>query len=742
MQFLLACIILSFAESDPTGMLVGRIEDASTKEPLAYANVILKGTMLGGATNASGYFKVGRIPAGEYVAVASCIGYEPAEIHVRVEAGDTVHIRLSLQSKELIGEHIVISATRKEQTALMAPASVSVITANDLTAANVKTFDQAIESSTGLQVVHSSPSNVQSVSIRGASETAGGGTGNRVLLLIDGRPAISPESGGALWNLVPTTAVERVEIVKGAYSSLYGSSAMGGVINVITKQPSDVTETIIRSSIGFYDRAPAYTGYTRQGWTNDFTVGHSRHLGRTAWLIDVARKESQGHKENSAYEMYHLYSKTSTDLGLGRRLQWSVNYNRIANDAPATWLSFLQPYDVAEYKKDDTQLRREFNTDVYYDVLRSAHMKYSTRFYFYRNDSRYDFNADPDNDSTNVNTGNQIIDRERIIANRFGNVTQIDLHLGERHYLISGWEGQFDAIHAVPEEYLYGKRQATNLAAYAQDEIRLSERWTSTFGIRYDFNKIIDGYSEGNVSPKAAFVYRIRDTWSVRALFAQAFRTPSIAERYIQFEQGGGLRFQQNPNLKAERLYLSAEIGTKFDVSNHLQFDVSLYHNRYRNLIFYHQLSGPPNPLLFEIRNLNRALIQGFECDLRFKWDSWLRVAVGYAYLDARDRSSNRTDDNLPYKAKHTASIQAGLTYRHLSLDVNARHRSAIKEVFIYAGSEPAAYTVVNARAGYSFGSHRIYVACQNITHQQYEEIERYRMPGRTFSLGLELHFK
>ncbi|MCB0627341.1 MAG: TonB-dependent receptor plug domain-containing protein, partial [Saprospiraceae bacterium] len=78
---------------------------------------------------------------------------------------------------------------------------------------------------------------VQAFSIRGASEVAGGGIGNRVLLLIDGRPALSPESGGALWNLVPLNSVERIEVVKGAYSSLYGSSAMGGVINVITHKP-------------------------------------------------------------------------------------------------------------------------------------------------------------------------------------------------------------------------------------------------------------------------------------------------------------------------------------------------------------------------------------------------------------------------------------------------------------------------------------------------------------------------
>src|SRR5690606_5531639 len=117
----------------------------------------------------------------------------------------------------------------------------------------VYSFENAFQNMNGVVVTRSSGSNVQSLSIRGASEVAGGGIGNRVLLLLDGRPAITPESGGALWNLVPLGAVERAEVIKGAYSSLFGSSAMGGVVNLITRQPDTAARTEVSAHSGFYE---------------------------------------------------------------------------------------------------------------------------------------------------------------------------------------------------------------------------------------------------------------------------------------------------------------------------------------------------------------------------------------------------------------------------------------------------------------------------------------------------------
>jgi outer membrane receptor for ferrienterochelin and colicin len=148
-----------------------------------------------------------------------------------------------MQPEVYLTDEVVVSASRKTQSLSLAPASVGIVDRVDLQQNGIRSFDDAFHNINGIQVTRSSGSNVQALSIRGASEIAGGGIGNRVLLLLDGRPAITPESGGALWNLVPLGAIERIEVIKGAYSSLFGSSAMGGVINVITRIPDSVPHT-------------------------------------------------------------------------------------------------------------------------------------------------------------------------------------------------------------------------------------------------------------------------------------------------------------------------------------------------------------------------------------------------------------------------------------------------------------------------------------------------------------------
>src|SRR6185436_383075 len=108
------------------------------------------------------------------------------------------------------------------------------------------------------------------------------------------------------------------------------------------------------------------------------------------------------------------YGKILYDFSPNRNIQVSAMYSDIFNDTPATWLSSQRPYAVAEYRKDDTQHRREWNADLQYVAFAQAHVKYSSRFYYYAAVSDFVFNGDPDNDSTNINIGKQFIDREKV----------------------------------------------------------------------------------------------------------------------------------------------------------------------------------------------------------------------------------------------------------------------------------------------------------------------------------------
>ncbi len=716
--------------------LSGKVVDAGSGEGLSYVNITFRDAPRHSTTSdQQGSFSIHGLTARSYPLVFSMIGYQSVLLDSVTTSDVPLHIIMHPEAY-LTGE-VVVSASRKSQSLNLAPASVGLITRSQLRQAGSATFEDAFNSMNGIQVTRSSGSNVQAFSIRGASEVAGGGIGNRVLMLLDGRPAITPESGGALWNLVPTGAIERVEVIKGAYSSLFGSSAMGGIVNVITRIPDSTSSTQAHVHYGRYDQAPAFTGYNLTGSYYGADLTHSHRQRKWSYVLNAATKINDGHRENSAFEMYNGYGKLKYEFSPNRSLQVSAMYNDIFNDTPATWLSTRQAYSVADFRKDDTQHRREWNADLHYVAFAHSRVKYSTRFYYYAALSDYVFNGDIANDSTNVNLGRQFIDTEKVIVNRLGHTTQVDFSAGDHHYFIGGIELQKDYIDGRPDTILYGVHHAWNAGIFIQDQITMGPRWTLTAGVRYDYYRITGTFMEGNINPKIAAVYQASKKISLRTLVARAYRNPSIAERYTRFEQGGGLRFSTSPLLRAEKLTLSAEVGAKLHLTR-LKVDAALFYNQYKDLISYRQLPSPGGEFLFEVINLNKSIMQGFEISAEYQPFTQLQLQSGYTYLDAKDASDNRLNDVLPYKSKHTTYFNILLHHNKIHLMLQARSRSRIDEVFIYPGSEPDGYLLYNARLSVAMSSSfSMYFRVDNITDVQYEEIERYRMQGRSFTVGM-----
>ena len=605
----------------------GHVVDASSGEGLAYVNIHLDNSTAGTTSGQKGNFRIEVLTGNTTGITFSMIGFQSVHLENLSQESDPLFIEMKPDIYQT--DEIVISASRKTQSLSLAPASVGIVTRENLAELSIRSFDDAFHNINGIQVTRSSGSNVQALSIRGASEVAGGGIGNRVLLLLDGRPAITPESGGAIWNLVPLGAIERIEVIKGAYSSLFGSSAMGGIINVITRAADTMPHTDLQVNYGFYDKAPEFTEYNTQGSFFGADLTNSGKKGKWSHVLNAAGKKNEGHREKTSFRTYNFFGKAKYDFSPNRSLQVSGMYSDIFNDTPATWLRTTRPFHVADYRKDDTQHRREWNADLHYVAFAHASIKYSTRFYYYSNVSDYVFNDDPGNDSTNVNIGKQFIDEEKIIVHRLGNATQMDFSLGKNNYLLGGIELQSDLVDGRPDTVLYGKHKAWNIGAFIQDQISLGDHLIVTAGLRVDQYKIIGTFTEANISPKIAAVYHLSNKIAFRTLLARAFRNPSIAERYIKFEQGGGLSFQPNPLLRAEKLTLSAEFGAKIGIGHKLKFDGAIFYNRYKDLISYRQLSIPGQALVFEVINLNKAIMQGFEVSVDHTTFNWLKLSAG-----------------------------------------------------------------------------------------------------------------
>ncbi len=731
------------SQSAAPGSIEGVVRDAESGDLLPLVNIHLADTLIGTSTEFDGTFELAGLKPGKHTLLASYVGYKEQRLeNVEVQDGKSTVVDIALEPAAVIADEVVVTATLRPQAVKLTPASIGVVTSKQIRERNIITFDQAFDEVPGVVVTRSSGANVQAFSIRGASEVAGGGIGNRVLLLIDGRPAISPESGGALWNLVPINSIERIEVVKGAYSSLYGSSAMGGVINVITRKPHPEPEMRLHVNYGFFNRAPASTGYTAFNDFHTIEGSYSRRTGKFAYLLDGGWKANDGHREKSGFDLYNFYGKASWQFSNNRFLQVSGNVNRIKNDTPATWFSTRQAYSVAPFRRDDYQDRRELNTDLYYYALPNSRVKYSSRFYYYHNYSRFTFDDDPGNDSTNVNFGKQLVAESSVRTQRLGNVSQLDLYTRSGHYLIAGTDAKWDHVVGLPDTVLYGRHQALSLGVYVQDEITFSEKLIATVGARFDHYNILGESVENNFSPKLAMAFNARKGLSFRMLLAQAFRNPAIAERFIKFEQGGGLRFRPNPNLRSEKLALSVEVGAKVDVAPGASLDAALFYNRYNNLISFQQLSQPLEPLLYEVINLKAAVMQGLELSYQHRLKDFLILNLGYTFLDARDVSEGRLNDELAYKVRHTFSASATAYRGPVTFNVNCRYRSRIEEVFIYPGNEPDAAFITNAKFDVKIADHySCYFAVDNIGNEQYEELERYRMPGRSYTAGAVLRF-
>ncbi len=733
------------ADATPApGAITGHVTDVTTGEALSFCNVVLDSIGRGTVTDTHGHFVLYLVPAGRYTLIVSRIGHATVRReNVTVIPGDTTRVAVQMQPVVLKSDPIVVTASRVEQTARMAPASVSVVDSDELAHRAPATFDQAIEQVPGLNAFRSTGGiSVQSISIRGSSDVAGGGVGNRVLLLIDGRPALTSDTGGAFWSLVPVAFIDHVEVVKGAFSSLYGSTAMGGVINVITRRPDYSSAGNLQMKLGFFEKSPPDIRYTDNTLLqSEMLLDYSGKRKSVSYLFSASRKQSDGYAENTAYTFYDVYGKLLWDISTERKLELTLGGGNADNDYPHAWLNSAQPLEVRAPYADDTQKKRYGSADLLYWGLSGDNIKYSMRAYYSRNEQRSYFNQDDPNMEI---PGNEPYGQQTSIdGDKVGNILQLDARIGERNHIVTGFDFQLDHVDSAPDTVLYGNRQINNYALFAQDDITLTRSLAATIGARYDWNHLVGVRTLEQFSPKVAMVWTAAPKLAFRALYGQAFRAPTIAELYLQRELGGGIDFVPNPSLGPEHLRNSYEIGVRWSPKPIFDFDMSGFRYEYEDMIYWEEISQElgVSYTVYQVRNLNSAILQGVETTLKSRVGI-LSLTANYTYLDARDTSPGRTDDYLTYRPKDSASLGADVAWTRWSFHADGRYRSKIDEVYLYPRQAPDAFWVFNAGAQCQLGgTWRLSVKLNNAFNAAYEELARYRMPGRNWLFGVAIAF-
>ncbi|WP_312953721.1 catecholate siderophore receptor CirA [Atlantibacter hermannii] len=537
-------------------------------------------------------------------------------------------------------ETMVVSASATEQNLKDAPASISVITQQDLQRKPVQNLKEVLKEVPGVQLTNEGD-NRQGVSIRGLSSSY-------TLILVDGkrvnsRNAVFRHNDFDL-NWIPVDAIERIEVVRGPMSSLYGSDALGGVVNIITRK----------------------VGKSWHGtFTADTTVQEHRDRGDT-WngqfftsgpLIDdvlgvkvsgnLAKREKDAQQQSSTGETPRIEGFTNRNANV--EFNWTPNQD---HDFDFAYGRDRQDRDSDSLAKD--RLDREtwaIGHHGRWDLGNSE-----LRFYGEKID-----NNDPGSTST-ITSESNTLDGKYVLP--IGAINQL---------LTFGGEYRHDSL-TDPVNLTGGtssKTSANQYALFLEDEWRIIDPLAFTAGLRMDDHETYGDHW----SPRAYLVYNATDTLTIKGGWSTAFKAPSLLQLSPDWTTGscrGACEIVGSADLKPETsesyeigLYYAGEEGwldgvtasvTTFqnDIDDMINIDRTPNRNlapTYRNFVGFNR-DGEP---VFRYYNVNKARIRGVETELKVPFNDQWKLTLNYTYNDGRDLSAgdNKPLSSLPF---HTAN--------------------------------------------------------------------------------------
>lgn len=681
--FAIAMLLLckSFSAYTQTATVKGKVTDVDTKEPLIGVNIILD-TKAGTTSDISGKYSL-QLKPGDYIITFKFIGYRPEVKEIHLEEGE-VHVMDILMKVEVhtINE-IVISAGKFEQKLSDVTVSLEVIKPARIESMNTSNLDDAINHVPGVDISGEQPS------IRGGSGYSYG-AGSRVLVLVDDLPMLSPASGDPKWDFLPVENISQIEILKGASSALFGSSALNGVINVRTAFPENYPVTKISSSTGIYmqpERKELVWNNNSPKLFTSCNLLHSRKIGNFDLVFGSQLMGDAGYREKE----FEKHGRVNTNLRYrfkkaeGLSVGVNANYMYLDKMDFFLWKSADSAYKQNLNALSDVEGTR-VNVDPYVSFFSKNGHKFNlrTRYYHEEYKNLYDLGK-----------------------NSFSDMYYSDLQyqkfIKDNVNLTAGTTVQYAEVKAN----LFGNHYSSNVGFYAQGDKKIKKLSISA-GMRAEYSQVdsTQTVSQFDLKYKGDTIefpffpvarigvnYQAAGFTFIRASYGQGYRFPSIAEMYTSTSIGG-LNIFPNNTLKPE-LGESVEVGVKqgLKISNWSGYlDVAGFYTKYQNMIEYtfgiykppkRRFPKFPDDCGFKSINIGNAEITGV--DVTFAGEGKLftvpaTILVGYTYTNPYDLnggsdSTKSTDaEILKYRYYHSAKGDLELSY----------HRIVVGFSFIY----------------------------------------------------------
>ena len=528
--------------------IVGHILDKNTKEHLPYITVALKGTTIGTVTDATGHYFLKNLPEGEFMLEVSSIGYKTVTRKVVLKKGKTLEEDFEIEEDAVALDGVVVSANRSETTRRLAPTLVNVVDLKLFEQTNSTTLAQGLSFQPGVRVESNCQNcGFQQVRINGLD-------GPYTQILLDSRPIFSALSGVYGIEQIPASMIERVEVMRGGGSALFGSSAIAGTINIITKEPIRNSGMLSHTLTGIGGNAfDNSTSLNASLVTDDqraglYIFGQNRH------------RAAYDHDDDGYSEIPKLHGQT---VGFRSYLKTSL-YSKLT----------FEYHHMEEFRRGGDLLNRPPHEANIAEQVEHSINGGGLKFDYFSPDEKHRFN---------VFASAQHIDRNSYYGggqdpNAYGKTNDLNWMAGSQYIysfgkcifmpsdLTVGIEFNQDKL----KDNMWGYNRQVNQtvkigSAFLQNEWK-NDKWGILIGGRLDKHNLIDNII---FSPRANLRFNPTEDINFRLSYSSGFRAPQAFDEDLHIENVGGsvAMIQLSDNLKEER---SQSLSASADVYQRL----------------------------------------------------------------------------------------------------------------------------------------------------------------------------
>lgn len=608
-------------------------------------------------------------------------------------------------AQEFLLDQIVVTATRTPVKEFEANANINVITREDLERNHYADLTEALQTVPGVTVTRygagAGYEQSEGILINGSS---------RIVVLIDGTRANmngSEFSVFAFGAFKALDTVERIEVLKGSASTLYGSDAKGGVINIITKKAPEKQRTTLSALTGSYDK-------------EQYRLNHEGSSGEYSWILGVQKDKSGDYKDAHNLKIPSHVDADTINLKLHRKIgensDLTLAYDKYTADYMYSGTNFglsQRHYGTA----DNYNWRAIYNTQVA--------DKESNQFALY---------------SQNTNT---FYDGWRMDLQTIGFSDQYTKQLNEKNTLIAGVDYYKEKV----KDYLdqmgvgYKGKHLSNRSVYLQDLWDLTDQWNLTSGLRYDHHS----KAGGEFSPSVTLDYKWTEKTHMYAGYKEYFAAPS---QYQYFSPYG------NENLQPEsgRTY---EIGLNHAFDDTLAVRLHAFERKSKDVIAfaYGYPVTPSNPYGGKYVNVDEEKSSGWDIQLNKKFSDAWNAFIGYTHIEVKSQPKDRPESLNRYIPRGEYHI--GVNYVQEKFDASLLGHGVIDRKGVGKGEHPAfpcdSYWVWDASLNYKVHPDmKFFLKANNLFDKFYAEHsnvqggnpdEWYTSPGRNFQVGLQYSF-